>query len=465
MFEVDLGSLVAQGGAGVGESSSVESEWAEAESGGVVKIREEMGGSWSTGEWRRFARAAGAMEAGVEGVELRDGQAVLLVTSEEEWERARVVLVGASGVRKALGLDVECLPTAVGRRESRGDQGGPALAWESVRQRNNEAGRDPLLQLAAEGVAVLVRLCAFRHLPNSLVALCRDPGYVKLGVDIFEDALRLNRDWGLSLRGCLDLRAIASASPKFKKLYNGNKFNLKSIGRFLHLDISQDFHVATSDWGAPYLTRAQIEYAARDALVGANAYAILLTDFFDCEKYSPDSAKFWRFFREKRFWSFRNRPWANNRCATKTKKTKDSFQSGSEDRGGEDDEEEEDLDEDATEDKAAERRERRFWRQQTASAHADRFLNSDSDLDFDFASERSRKAAQLPPPALVWFNLVKENQSPPAGALTSSEDDVVILVNSVSSPQPSRPFHFAKVNNSLRVTAQTRQHDCIRTVQ
>ena len=83
-------------------------------------------------------------------------------------------------------------------------------------QVNLEGKASPLslLQMASpSGFCVLVRLprliCGGKTLPITLLDILADGTILKVGVGCSEDANKLLQDYGLIVRGCLDLRYLA----------------------------------------------------------------------------------------------------------------------------------------------------------------------------------------------------------------------------------------------------------------
>nr|XP_008512450.1 PREDICTED: exonuclease 3'-5' domain-containing protein 2 isoform X2 [Equus przewalskii] len=105
-----------------------------------------------------------------------------------------------------------------------------------------------LLQMASpSGFCVLVRLpklvCGGKTLPKTLLDILADDTILKVGVGCSEDASKLLQDYGLVVKGCLDLRYLA---------------------------------MRQSNWDAENLTEDQVIYAARDAQISVALFLHLL---------------------------------------------------------------------------------------------------------------------------------------------------------------------------------------------
>ncbi len=112
-------------------------------------------------------------------IQLTNHSVAYVVTTEEQWEVALIELKRAMGGRNLIGLDVEHLMTSDDQpKENRAVQ--PNVYKDSVRLKNVQQGRDPLLQLGTYGLAVLVRLCFFERIPQSLSDILENKDIVKV---------------------------------------------------------------------------------------------------------------------------------------------------------------------------------------------------------------------------------------------------------------------------------------------
>nr|WIL02874.1 ribonuclease H [Cedratvirus borely] len=133
--------------------------------------------------------------------------------------------------------------------------------------------KEALLQLATEGVVYVYPILNLSfgvypggkeyssRLPPSLKKILNSPNIIKSGVDIEADALSLNKNYSLNLRGVLDLQKVALAMgykntsllqlAKHWNLPLGNKESVKK-------------HIYKIAWDKQ-LSDRYLEYAARDA--------------------------------------------------------------------------------------------------------------------------------------------------------------------------------------------------------
>ncbi|XP_045420885.1 exonuclease 3'-5' domain-containing protein 2 isoform X2 [Lemur catta] len=149
---------------------------------------------------------------------------VVTVSQEAEWDQIEPLLRSELEDFPVLGIDCE---------------------WVNL---EGKASPLSLLQMASpSGLCVLVRLpkliCGGKTLPRTLLDILADGTILKVGVGCSEDASKLLQDYGLVVRGCLDLRYLA---------------------------------LRQSNWDAETLTDDQVTYAARDAQISVALFLHLL---------------------------------------------------------------------------------------------------------------------------------------------------------------------------------------------
>ncbi|XP_047717138.1 exonuclease 3'-5' domain-containing protein 2 isoform X2 [Prionailurus viverrinus] len=180
---------------------------------------------------------------------------VVTVSHEAEWDHIEPLLRSELEDLPVLGIDCE---------------------WV-----NSEGKASPLslLQMASSsGFCVLVRLPKLirggKTLPKTLLDILADGSILKVGVGSSEDASKLLQDYGLIVKGCLDLRYLAMRHRN-NLLCNG--LSLKSLAEtVLNFPLDKSLLLRCSNWDAENLTEDQVIYAARDAQISVALFLHLL---------------------------------------------------------------------------------------------------------------------------------------------------------------------------------------------
>ncbi|NXV72390.1 EXD2 protein, partial [Atlantisia rogersi] len=188
-------------------------------------------------------------------VERTLGADIVVVSKQEEWDRAEPLLKKELEKLPVLGIDCE---------------------WVSVEGRANPVS---LLQMASSsGLCILVRLprlvASGQAIPKTLLDIMADSAVLKVGVGCWEDACKLLHDYGFPVKGSVDLRYLAMRQ---RKDLLHNCLSLKSLAeKVLNCPLDKSPHVRCSDWEAEELTQNQVLYAARDAQVSVALFLHLL---------------------------------------------------------------------------------------------------------------------------------------------------------------------------------------------
>ncbi|XP_077119318.1 exonuclease 3'-5' domain-containing protein 2 [Ranitomeya variabilis] len=196
---------------------------------------------------------------------------IKIVSKAEEWEAVWPSLQRDLDEYPVLGVDCE---------------------WVSVDGRANPIS---LLQMASHsGFCVLVRLprlvSTSCNIPNTLVALLASSNVLKVGVGCWEDASKLMNEYGLSVKGIVDIRYLAM---RHRRDIFQNSLSLKSLSEtILCYPLDKSFQLRCSNWDAEEFTQDQVFYAARDAQVSVALFLQLLGFF------SSDSTP-WEFILSK----------------------------------------------------------------------------------------------------------------------------------------------------------------------
>ncbi|XP_003472425.1 exonuclease 3'-5' domain-containing protein 2 [Cavia porcellus] len=179
---------------------------------------------------------------------------VVTVSQEAEWDQIQPLLWSELEDFPVLGMDCE---------------------WVNL---EGKASPLSLLQMASpSGFCVLVRLPRLiyggKMLPRTLLDILADATILKVGVGCSEDARKLLQDYGLIVRGCLDLRYLAVRQRNL--LCSG--LSLKSLSEtVLNFPLDKSLLLRCSNWDAENLTEDQVTYAARDAQISVALFLHLL---------------------------------------------------------------------------------------------------------------------------------------------------------------------------------------------
>ncbi|KAM3918638.1 exonuclease 3'-5' domain-containing protein 2 [Leptodactylus fuscus] len=183
---------------------------------------------------------------------------IKIVSKVEEWEIVWPLLRRDLDVYPVLGMDCE---------------------WVSVDGRTNPIS---LLQMASHsGLCVLVRLPRLVNsgcnIPKTLIALLGNNSILKVGVGCWDDASKLMNDYGLTVKGIVDIRYLAMRQRRGSFQ---NSLSLKSLSEtILCYPLDKSFQLRCSNWDAEEFTQDQVFYAARDAQVSVALFLQLLGFF------------------------------------------------------------------------------------------------------------------------------------------------------------------------------------------
>ncbi|XP_062549454.1 exonuclease 3'-5' domain-containing protein 2-like [Armigeres subalbatus] len=125
-----------------------------------------------------------------------------------------------------------------------------------------------LLQLAfTAGACLLVRLFLMHTIPRELKNILADPRILKVGVDVCLDGHKLLHDYGLTVKGTVDLRHLA------RKLWIPGPIGLAGLAKtMLDVHLDKNWQICASDWERSELSEVQIHYGAMDAIVALKLF-------------------------------------------------------------------------------------------------------------------------------------------------------------------------------------------------
>ncbi|XP_060118458.1 exonuclease 3'-5' domain-containing protein 2 [Heteronotia binoei] len=183
------------------------------------------------------------------------GGEIVVVSDAEGWNRLEPILKKELEHCPVLGIDCE---------------------WVSTKEKAKPVS---LLQMAAcDGLCALLRLSRLtsgeQALPKTLLDILADGAILKVGVGCWEDSCKLLHDYGVTVKGSVDLRYLALRESKSLP---PNGLSLKSLAeRILNYSLDKSLRLRCSNWESEQLTEEQIAYAARDAQVSVAMFLHLL---------------------------------------------------------------------------------------------------------------------------------------------------------------------------------------------
>ncbi|SPO25023.1 uncharacterized protein UTRI_01537_B [Ustilago trichophora] len=128
--------------------------------------------------------------------------------------------------------------------------------------------RTALLQICSPSLILIIHISAMSHrIPPHLTSILQDPDIIKTGVAIRNDALKLQRDYGIHTRNVVELSNLAKLAQPQLWAEVHHLISLRDLTRmYLGKRLKKD-SVRVSDWETYPLDAGQIEYAASDTFV------------------------------------------------------------------------------------------------------------------------------------------------------------------------------------------------------
>jgi hypothetical protein len=146
-----------------------------------------------------------------------------------------------------------------------------------------------ILQLSSERICMILQMQALNEekFPRQLIDFLENKKIIKVGVGIDQDVLRISKDYGISIRGAVDLRALVQRSRYSDSLAN---YGLHKLTRsLLNLDISKDYRIRCGNWENESLDDDQLLYAAADAFFSKQIYQSIFFDKFSSKDLGEES--------------------------------------------------------------------------------------------------------------------------------------------------------------------------------
>ncbi|GJE87827.1 3'-5' exonuclease domain-containing protein 2 [Phanerochaete sordida] len=129
-----------------------------------------------------------------------------------------------------------------------------------------------LVQLANEDVVLLIQISAIRSIPSSLRHVLWNPAYIKCGVGIQGDCMKLWKDYQVNTRNCVDLALLARTvdNAHWKGKYRDPIGLSRLCETYEELSLEKG-RITRSNWEA-VLSGPQKQYAANDSHSGLTLY-------------------------------------------------------------------------------------------------------------------------------------------------------------------------------------------------
>ncbi|KAF8140017.1 ribonuclease H-like domain-containing protein [Boletus edulis] len=151
------------------------------------------------------------------------------------------------------------------------------LEWRPNIRKGQPENRVALVQLATADTVILVHVHLMTQFPSQLAELLSSSSWIKAGVSIKYDCMKLYRDYGVSVQNCVELSLLARTVDNVR--WKGKYTNPLGLARLIETYEQATLlkgRIQRSNW-EQRLTVLQQEYAANDAHAGYAVYSRLLS--------------------------------------------------------------------------------------------------------------------------------------------------------------------------------------------
>ncbi|KAK2644034.1 hypothetical protein Ddye_019229 [Dipteronia dyeriana] len=187
---------------------------------------------------------------------MRFGGQILYSRTSMEVEKAAAELLQILEAKKGetcqvpIGLDIEWRPTF----------------------KTGALRKTALMQICADANQCHVMHIIHSGIPPSLQFLLEDTAFLKVGVGIGGDAVKVFKDYNVSIKGLEDLSYLA----KQKLNRNSQKWGLAALTEMLVCkELPKPNKIRLGNWEANVLSKDQLQYAATDAFASWHLYQVL----------------------------------------------------------------------------------------------------------------------------------------------------------------------------------------------
>ncbi|KAL5495581.1 hypothetical protein ACEPAI_1044 [Sanghuangporus weigelae] len=142
------------------------------------------------------------------------------------------------------------------------------VEWRPNAGASSALGENPVavVQIAATRRILVLHLSVMEAFPTKLIDFLKDGTILKAGVNILGDAQRMYRDFGATVRSCIELSYLARTLDPER--WPGNPTEFISLARLASVYLNRSLlknGTRRSNWEEHVLSKEQIKYAANDA--------------------------------------------------------------------------------------------------------------------------------------------------------------------------------------------------------
>ncbi|KAL5518655.1 hypothetical protein ACEPAH_338 [Sanghuangporus vaninii] len=154
------------------------------------------------------------------------------------------------------------------------------VEWRPNGGASSTLGGNPVavVQIAATRKILVLHLSAMEAFPTKLSEFLKDGTILKAGVNILGDAQHMYRDFGVTVRSCVELSYLARTLDPER--WPGNPAEFISLARLASVYLNHSLlktGIRRSNWEESVLSKEQINYAANDA----HASQVICTTLLD----------------------------------------------------------------------------------------------------------------------------------------------------------------------------------------
>ncbi|KAK9138450.1 hypothetical protein Sjap_009044 [Stephania japonica] len=146
------------------------------------------------------------------------------------------------------------------------------IEWRPTFRRGVALRKAAVMQICADASTCYVMHVIHSGIPSILQSLLEDPKYVKVGVSIANDAVKIWKDYKVCVKSVKDLSPLAN----LKVRGDPRNWSLASLTEMLTCkELEKPNKIRLGNWEVQILSLEQLRYAATDAFVSWHLYQIL----------------------------------------------------------------------------------------------------------------------------------------------------------------------------------------------